>query len=102
MMWWGGDHMGVGGWIGMGFMILFWIAVVIGIVYLVRYLVGRPGAGRPYEGPPSYYHGPGPQGAGTQATEPGKSEALKILEERYARGEIDQEDFLRRKADLLS
>jgi hypothetical protein len=36
VMWWGGDHMGPGGWIGMGFMILFWIAVVVGVVYLIR------------------------------------------------------------------
>jgi putative membrane protein len=96
MWWWGGDHMGAGGWIGMGFMILFWIAVVIGIVYLVRYLIARPGADRSHEGS-SYWQAPGPQGPGQ-----GRSEALKILEERYARGEIDQEEFLRRKADLSS
>ena len=29
-----------------------------------------------------------------------KSEPLRILEERYARGEIDREEFLQRKADL--
>ena len=97
MWWWGGDHMGAGGWIGMGFMILFWIAVVIGIIYLVRYLVSRPTSDRPHEGPPAHYQGLGPQGPGQV-----RSEALKILEERYARGDIDQEEFLKRKADLMS
>jgi len=71
--------------------------VVIGIVYLIRYLVSRPGADGPHEAPPSYWQASGPQGPSQ-----GKSEALKILEERYARGEIDQEEFLRRKADLTS
>jgi putative membrane protein len=96
MMWWWGDgHMGTGGWIGMGFMILFWIAVLVGIFYLVRYLVARPSSERPYQGPPPHY-----QATGLQGPAQGKSEALKILEERYARGEIDQEEFLKRRADL--
>ncbi len=96
MWWWGGDHMGAGGWIGMGFMILFWIAVVIGIVYLVRYLAGRSASDRWQDRPP-YWQGPGPQ-----APEKGRSEAVRILEERYARGDIDQEEFLKRKADLTA
>jgi putative membrane protein len=95
MWWWGGDHMGTGGWIGMGFMILFWIAVVIGIVYLVRYLTARPGSDRSHEGSPAYRQPPRPP----DSTE-GKSDAVRILEERYARGEIDQDEFLRRKTDL--
>ena len=95
MMWWGGDHMGAGGWVGVGFMILFWIAVVIGIIYLVRYLA-HPREDRWHDRPP-YPPAPGPQGPGQ-----GKSDALRILEERYARGDIDQEEFLRRKSDLTS
>lgn len=97
MMWgWDGDHMGTGGWIGMGFMIVFWIAVVIGIIYLVRYLVVRPPVDRWQERPP-YWLAPGPQGSPQ-----GKPDAVRILEERYARGEIDQEEFQRRRADLSS
>lgn len=97
MWWWDGNHnMGAGGWIGMGFMILFWIAVVIGVVYLVRYLATRPDSGRWQERPPSG------QAPGSQAPAQGVSSALRILEERYARGDIDREEFLRRKADLTS
>jgi putative membrane protein len=97
MWWWGhDDDMGATGWVGMAFMILFWIAVVVGIVYLIRYLVARPGADSSRERPPEW----GERGAPGPAQ--GKSEALRILEERYARGEIDQEEFQRRKADLTS
>ena len=96
MMWgWDVDHMGAGGWVGMGFMIVFWIAVVIGVIYLVRYLAVRPPADRWQE--PPYWLASGPQGFPR-----GKSDALRILEERYARGEIDQEEFQRRRTDLTS
>jgi putative membrane protein len=96
MWWWGGDHMGAAGWIGMAFMILFWVAVVIGVIYLVRYLVARPGADRWHERPPEWRE-PGSFGPGQ-----GKPDALRLLEERYARGDIEQEEFQRRKADLTS
>lgn len=77
MMDWGG------GWYGMIFGPLFMIlilAIVIAVaVILVRWLSG-PG----YGGHPSH-HGP-----------PGRT-ALDILKERYARGEIDKEEFEERR-----
>ena len=73
MMYYGGNG-GWGGWLGMGFsMILFW-AVVIGIaIWAVRSL-NRGSVGRPH-----------------------KSTALGILEDRYARGEITPEEFTKGK-----
>lgn len=85
MMWDGG--FGMGGWIFGSIMMLVVVAlVVVGIVLLVRGLAGRHDR----------------DGAGYPQTPGGASgSALQILEERYARGEIDQEEFLRRKADLV-
>lgn len=70
--------MGDWGWgTGFGgfFMILFWALVILGIV---KWLAGSSGMG---------------------GTPPSKS-ARQILEERYARGEIDREEFEQKKRDL--
>ena len=96
MWWWHGDHMGVGGWIGMGFMILFWIGVIVGIVLLIRHFATRPSTGG-WQGTAGYQQEPGSQVPGQTG-----SEALRVLQERYARGDIDQEEFRKIKADLLS
>jgi putative membrane protein len=71
----GGNGMG---WFGGIFMVIFWIAVVIGIVFLIRWLVQstRGGAGS------------------------GES-ALEILKRRYAKGEINKKEFEQKKKDLL-
>jgi len=58
------------------FMILFWGLIIVGIVALVKFLM-----------PPS--------GEGTPRRDP-----VDILEERYARGEIDREEFESRRRDL--
>jgi putative membrane protein len=74
------DGMG-SGW-GMGFagpfMILFWILVIVGIVVLVKWLVDQSSASK-----------------GTRDKSP-----LEILRERYARGEINREEFEQKKRDL--
>lgn len=74
--------MGYGWGMGGGFgMILFWIALILAIVWLVRALdLGKLGGGRD--------------------STPKEDTALQALRERYARGEIDSEDFERRKRDL--
>jgi putative membrane protein len=57
-------------------MLLFWAAVITGLVFLIRYLV-RVGRGRG-----------------------GEDSALEILKRRYARGEIDKKEFEARRRDL--
>jgi putative membrane protein len=89
MMWNDGWGMGAGGVIWIVVMLAVLVLIVVGIVLLVRGLSGR----RDY-GQAGYPQGP-PPGS------PGPKTALQILEERYARGEIDQDEFLRRRHDLL-
>lgn len=97
MLWWWdvGDRMSAVGWIGMVLMVLFWIAVIVGIIYVVRSAVTRS-SGSQDAGSAEW------GSAGVQPTEPKQSDALRILEERYARGEIDREEFLQKRSDLLT
>jgi putative membrane protein len=67
-------------WFGGGMMVLFWAAVIFGIVALIRY-AGRDGQ-----------RSGGPQGG--QSPEPAAPE--RLLAERFARGEIDEEEYRRR------
>ena len=96
MMWWWGpeDHMGAAGWVGVAFMVLFWIAVIVGIFYLIRYVVARSSADR--SGRASEW-----QDQAAPSGTSGSASALQILEERYARGEIDREEFVQRRNDIL-
>ena len=70
-----------GYWFGLGglVMVLFWIFVIAGTVWLVL-AFGRS------------------QTAG--ASEDGRSAAVRILEERLARGDIDAEEFRARRLAL--
>ena len=76
MMGWG-DGMG---WVGMILVAAFWIAVIVGIIFLIRWLVISTGTG----------------GRAARSEDP----ALEILKKRYARGEIKKEEFEEKKKDL--
>jgi putative membrane protein len=81
MMW--GSQWGWGGWLVMlAMMVLFWGLIVAGLIVLARSL-GGPHPGRS-----------GPDG--------GRPGAEEILAERFARGEIDEEEYTRRHALLRS
>lgn len=79
MMWHGG--WGMGGGFGM---IIFWILGFLAIAWIVREL----GAGKLF-----------PR-SNDESNAPSEDSALKVLRERYARGEIDDEEFERRKRNL--
>lgn len=75
---WG--HMGDYGWgggMGLG-MLLFWGLLIVGIVMLMR----------------------SSRGSGACGKREREKSALDILKERYAKGEIEREEFEQKKADL--
>ncbi|MFJ8199829.1 SHOCT domain-containing protein [Streptomyces sp. NPDC096152] len=86
MMWYDGGW-GWGGWFIMAaFMVLFWALVIAGIVALARYFGG---CRHQQSGPPTQSGAPGEQGWGNRRAE-------DLLAERFARGEIDEEEYKRR------
>ena len=77
MMWEYG--MGWGwGWFGM---ILFWLVPILFIAVVLKYFFAGDSRRNP-------------------ASRDARRGALDVLEERYARGEIDREEFLKKRDDL--
>ncbi len=75
MMQWGNYGWGMGfGWI---FMIIFWVLVILGVVYIVQ-TVFKSGKGSEQKETP-----------------------FDILKRRYAKGEISKEEFEKMKDDLM-
>jgi putative membrane protein len=71
------------GWFGGIFMIVFWVLVIAGLIFLIKWLVQNTKTG-------------------AHSSSSSASSALDILKERYARGEIDKQEFEEKKKDLLS
>ncbi len=69
-LWWGVWGIGM-----MLMMFLFWVLVVVGLIAAIRWLISK-------------------------GKTPSRDSALEILRERYARGEINKEEFETRRKDL--
>ncbi len=85
MMWgWpnmmGGFFGGGIGWIGMIFGFIFFLAIIIGVVLLIVWLVRR---------------------TGYNVSEKPSSRSIEILKERYAKGELTKEQYENMKKELI-
>ena len=95
--WNGWTGWGPGGWVWIAWMILFWGGLLAAAVYLIRRQHG-PAATGPGGTAPG---GTGPAGTSPAGTGPGgASPAETVLAERYARGEIDTDEYQHRLATL--
>ena len=77
-----GPGMMCGGGMGWFGMIFFWVLVIVGMVFLIRWLIQTTKREKDVVG--------------------SSSRALDILKERYARGEVTKEEFDKMKNDLLT
>ena len=64
---------------GGGFMWILWILIIVGIFFIFQNMT-----------------------KGNSSGSPDKETAMDILKKRYARGEIDEEEFERRRKELES
>ena len=80
MMWNGYEGWGWGWGFGLLHMLGFWILLIVAVMLIVRWLGGVPGR--------------------SESGHASRETALDILKKRYAKGEIDKEEFESKKRDL--
>jgi putative membrane protein len=69
---------GGGDWVWIIIRLIFWIAIIVGIVFLIRWMI-----------------------ISTKTAHGGSGDsALEILKRRYAKGEINKEEFEQKKRDI--
>lgn len=89
VMMWHGDWSGADWVLMSAAMLVFWAAVVAGVIWLVRTFAGdsgrKPGDGAPLD---------------ERSERSGRPSAREILDERYARGEMSDEEYRARRAVL--
>lgn len=85
MGWYDWDHMSGWGWVGASLGSLLFLALIAFVAWVVVRAVRRPG-----DGPPR------------TARTAGQDTAERLLADRFARGEIDEEEYRRRLATLRS
>ena len=73
-----------GGWLGMAFHVVFFILILIVLVLVIKWLLMQSSQSKRED----------------KAIPEQKSRSLEILKERYARGEIDRQEFEQKKQDL--
>lgn len=67
---------------GMGFGFIFWLAILASIIAGVMWFLRSQ------------------SDTGSQRSRDSSSTGLDVLEERYARGEIDRDEYLQKKRDI--
>lgn len=93
-----GEMMGGMGWMMWSawlFGVLFWVAVFVLLVVVIWKLVGGRDDG-------DQRSSSAPRGSEAGGGRSGGEPPLAILERRYAAGEIDRDEFLRKREDLRS
>lgn len=82
MHWNFGYGWGMGMGLGCFLVLVFWVLVILGFIYLIKMILG----------------GKGEQGGESKVIGPDKP--LEIIKIRYAKGEITREEFEKMKEDL--